>query len=87
MLHLGLVEIETLYHLIDGYNILFLWEKFEPIIKEQRRFYDKPDWFIWWEHLALEISNYRVKRARADKKQTDTDIHAITRRKIRPRRT
>ena len=62
MLHLGLVDVETLYHVIGGYNILSLWEKFGTIILEQRRFYEEPDWFIWWEHLAQEISKYRVKR-------------------------
>ena len=62
MLHLGLVDVESLYHIIGGYNILSLWEKFETIILEQRRFYEEPDWFIWLEHLAQEISKYRVKR-------------------------
>ena len=62
MLHLGLVDIETLYNLIGGYNILSPWEKFEPIILEQRRFYEEPDWFVWWEYLAKETSKYRVKR-------------------------
>ena len=62
MLHPGLVDIETLYNLIGGFNILSLWEKFEPIILEQRRFYEEPDWFVWWEYLAQETSKYRVKR-------------------------
>ena len=62
MLHLGLVDVETLYNLIGGYNILSPWEKFESIILEQRRLYEEPDWFVWWEYLTQETSKYREKR-------------------------
>ena len=38
MLHLSLIEVETIYALMGGYNILLMWEKYEPIIMEQRKY-------------------------------------------------
>jgi hypothetical protein len=74
MLHLGLVDIDTIFNLIGSYVILQLWQKYEPIIKEQRKFYNEPHWYRWWEYLASEISKKRVELGLPEN-ITDTDVY------------
>ena len=61
MLHQGIVDIETVYSLMGGFSIIQFWDKFEPIIVEQRKFYNEPYWFRWMEYLAQEATKYREK--------------------------
>jgi len=74
MLHLGLVDIDTIYNLIGSFVILQLWQKYEPIIKEQRKFYNEPHWNRWWEYLASEISKKRVELGLPEN-ITDPDVY------------
>ena len=74
MLHLGLVDIDTIYNMIGSFAILQLWQKYEPILKEQRKFYNEPHWYRWWEYLASEISKKRVELG-LPKNITDLDVY------------
>lgn len=74
MLHLGLVDIDTIYNLIGPFTILQMWQKYEPIIKEQRKFYNEPHWYRWWEYLASEISKKRVELGFPEN-ITDPDVY------------
>jgi len=74
MLYQGLVDIDKIYNLIGSYVILQLWQKFEPIIKEQRRFYNEPHWSRWWEYLASEISKKRAELGLPEN-ITDPDVY------------
>jgi hypothetical protein len=60
MLYQGIIDIETIYNMIGPVSILEFWQKFKPIIIEQRKLYDEPYWFRWMEYLANEILKYRV---------------------------
>ena len=60
MLHLGLVDVETVYSMMGGFSIIQFWEKFKPVILEQRRLYSEPYWFRWMEYLADETVKYRA---------------------------
>lgn len=62
LLHEGIVDVETVYNLWGGHNSLLMWEKFKPIILEQRKKYRDPSWFVWFEFLAEEIKKYRKKQ-------------------------
>ena len=72
MLHEDVITIETIYNLLGGHNSLILWEKFKPIIYEQRRKYKDPSWFIYFEYLGEEIRKYRVKQG-ISSELTDAD--------------
>jgi len=74
MLRQGLVDIDTIYNLIGSFAILRLWQKYEPIIKEQRKFYDEPHWYRWWEYLASEISKKRAELGLPEN-ITDPDVY------------
>ena len=74
MLRQGLVDIDTIYNLIGSFAILQLWQKYEPIIKEQRKFYNEPHWYRWWEYLASEISKKRVELGFPEN-ITDPDVY------------
>jgi len=71
MLHQGIVDIETVYSLMGGFNVIHFWEKFEPIIVEQRKFYNEPYWFRWMEYLAHETTKYREKEGLPEIRRKD----------------
>ena len=56
MLHQGLTDIDTIYNLLGGANLLLFWEKFSPIVLKQRENYGESDYFEWWEYLIDEVS-------------------------------
>lgn len=74
MLRQGLVDIDTIYNLIGPFTILQMWQKYEPIIKEQRKFYNESHWYRWWEYLASEISKKRVELGFPEN-ITDPDVY------------
>ncbi|MHA2164019.1 MAG: DUF4760 domain-containing protein [Candidatus Thorarchaeota archaeon] len=52
----GLIEIEHLQGLFSGAGgALWHWHKYESIIKEQRKRYNLPTLFVWFEYLANEM--------------------------------
>ena len=61
MLHEGLIDIDSIYHIVGSIPILNHWNKFGSIVKAQRELYDDPHWFGWWEYLASEITKKRIK--------------------------
>jgi len=62
MLHQGIVDIETVYSLMGGFSIIQFWQKFKPVILEQRKLYNEPYWFRWMEYLADETTKYRARQ-------------------------
>ena len=61
-LHRGLIDRDSVYHLLQGLGASMQWRKWKPVIEEQRKRYDNPDWWIWFEYLAGEESKMRVER-------------------------
>ena len=61
-LHQGLIDRDSVYHLMQGLGASMQWRKWKSVIEEQRRRYDNPDWWIWFEYLAKEESKMRVER-------------------------
>ena len=45
---------------------LWMWHKYEPIIKEQRVRYKMPLLLVWMEYLAGEIERYYEERGYTD---------------------
>jgi hypothetical protein len=39
-----------------------MWEKFKPIIFEQRKKYRDPSWFKYFEYFGNEIKKYRASQ-------------------------
>ena len=52
MLHENLLDIDTIYTMLGGHNTLLMWDKFKPIIYEQREKYKDPSWFTYFEYLG-----------------------------------
>jgi len=59
LMHEDIVDVESVYNLLGGYNSLIIWEKFKPVIYQQRIVYNDPSWFKWFEYLAEEIKKHR----------------------------
>ena len=67
ILKTGLIDVETLLGYLGGQlSPLWLWNKFESIIREQRRRYKQPDLLVWWEHAAKEIQRYYEMKGHTD---------------------
>jgi hypothetical protein len=67
LLKTGLVDVETLLGFLGGQlPLLWMWRKYESIIREQRKRYRQPDLFVWWEHAADEIERYYSLKGHAD---------------------
>jgi hypothetical protein len=62
MLHQGITDVETIYNLLGGLNLLLFWEKFRSIVLQQRENYRESDYFVWWEYLIEEVRKFRVKQ-------------------------
>ena len=57
----GIVDMNTLYNL-GAKKLVFLWEKFKPIIEEYRKWEWSKDQYANWEYLADELSRMQSKR-------------------------
>jgi hypothetical protein len=55
LLRKGVIDRDTAYSLTGGITALWIWRKFEPIIKEQRILYKTPEFYIELEYLAMEM--------------------------------
>jgi len=62
LLHENLIDRESLYSLSQGMGAVVMWRKWKTIVEEQRKAYDYPDWWVWFEYLAEEMSKMRVER-------------------------
>jgi hypothetical protein len=58
----GNVDVETVLNLIGYPGIWFLWNKFKPIILEDRKRYGDPVYFRWFEYLAEELRKERIRQ-------------------------
>ena len=56
-----MIDIETVYNVTHA-RILFIWFKFETIIKGLRVPYGMPDYLDNFEYLANEMINIRQKK-------------------------
>lgn len=56
----GDLPIEKVSLLIGGLTIL-MWEKFDPIKEELRKFWNMPGWAGSWEYLYHELVKHRAK--------------------------
>ena len=57
-----LSDRELVYYLMGGYWALWLWTKYESIIKDQRVRSNLPELGVWFEYLAKEMIKMREQR-------------------------
>ena len=57
----GLIDPEMIYDAIGGTTIMY-WEKWRPIIMEQRIRYMGPNYVEHWEHLVDVMRSIQVRR-------------------------
>jgi hypothetical protein len=62
LLKKNLIDIKTVYDLMGVQRPMLMWNKFEPIINEQRKSYNDPDYYHWFEYLIQELKKERVRR-------------------------
>ena len=62
LLRKGLVDPEIIYHLNSAGGVLWMWKKWEPIIKEIRDRYNMPELGVHWEYLVNEQKTMMIKR-------------------------
>jgi hypothetical protein len=55
----GFIDLIDLYNLA-GMEIVFIWAKYEPILKEQRNIYAGRDWMGNFEYLVGEILKIKL---------------------------
>ncbi len=57
-----LVDKEIVYHLMGGYWGIWIWEKFQDVIKHQREYNNLPELCVWLEYLSQEMKKMRTQR-------------------------
>jgi hypothetical protein len=62
LLHENLIDLDSVYHLIGGNQPEVHWRKWKPVIVGNRKRYENPDLYIWFEYLGNEFKKMRVKR-------------------------
>jgi hypothetical protein len=62
MLRKGMVEAEDIYEMGLGMGMIWLWEKYQPIIEENRLRYNGPEYLKNFEYLACEMSKVKASR-------------------------
>ena len=60
----GVIDVETVYDHSGG-RILWMWDKFQPIIVIDRENLSAHYLFKWWEYLAGELRKEAKKRGQA----------------------
>ena len=73
-LYKGDIDIESIFHL-TGDGALILWNKFKPIIYEQRKQQNDPKLLYWFEYLCDEL----VKERPRHRKEAVVDASVLTR--------
>ena len=58
----GNIDIETVYNLLAYPSIRWFWNKFKPIILEDRKRYGSPDYMKWMEYLIDELAKERIRQ-------------------------
>ena len=61
LLKQNLIDMESAYHLMQGTYVIMSWFKWGPVIEKQREEMG-PDYMIWFEYLADEMSKMRERR-------------------------
>lgn len=62
LLHKGLIDLESCYHLLNGNASIYMWTKYRLIIEEQRIRDNNPEEWMWFEYLNDEIIKLRKKK-------------------------
>jgi hypothetical protein len=62
MLKDGFIDADTVYNQLGELTSIWLWTKFESVIKENRRRYNVPNNFEHFEFLYNEVMKIRDKR-------------------------
>lgn len=55
------IDLEDVYNLF-GTGPVWVWEKYEPIIVEQRKRYNGADWHFYFEYLAQELLKMKIRK-------------------------
>jgi len=63
----GVIDRKTAYSLVNGIAAIWLWRKFETIIREQRIRYNIPESFSDLEYLATETAKELEERGYSSK--------------------
>jgi hypothetical protein len=71
MLNQKIVDVDMVYNMVGGPSAVQFWDKFRPIVMEQRKMYNDPSWFKWWEYLMEEIHKYREENNLTSNLETD----------------
>jgi len=66
LLKKGLIDREMVYYLLGGFFSIWVWKKFEPIIKHDREALNLPEYMVWFEYLNNETAKMREKRGFTD---------------------
>ena len=61
-LYQGNIDVEELYNYTGFQGIWFFWNKFKPIIMEDRKRYGNPHLFRWFEYLVDELLKERKRQ-------------------------
>jgi hypothetical protein len=51
----GLIDADMAYYELAGFYVLWMWDKFGPVITQYRKTINIPEWFINFEYLAKEL--------------------------------
>ena len=71
LLRKGAIDRESVYFLTNTAGGLWLWRKFEPVIKELRVRYNMPDAYSGLEYLANETARELEERGYSSKTPED----------------
>ena len=62
LLHQNLIDLDAAYHLMHGISTILMWNKYEPIITQNRIRDSNPDEWKWFEYLNDEIVKLRKRK-------------------------
>jgi hypothetical protein len=51
----GLIDADMAYYELGGFYVLWMWNKFGPVITQYRTTINLPDWYMHFEFLAKEL--------------------------------
>jgi hypothetical protein len=66
LLKKGLIDREMVYYLLGGFYAIWIWKKFEPIIKHDREALNLPEYNVWFEYLSNETARMRKEHGYTD---------------------
>ena len=61
LVHEDLISIKSANAIVSQFAV-WNWVKFKDVILTQRKVYDMPDFMVWFEYLADELTKYRASK-------------------------